>query len=344
MKGTWYAGSTYKYYTMLKKLYGGYVIAYDIVKKRGDFVPLDDDIIGKVGKPDLIFMLHHYRFYAQYLETYPGIPYVIIENDVDLMRDGDSEYDIEKHKKRIEGAGAIIFTCKNHVDYYKAKKFKLPYYEIIPLRPLKNDVVICPKEKIGDKELVYAGGIIRKRQNRDYFYRYLLPIFRKFMRAGWNIHIYPIYSHATIEGEHYKKKAFEKYHEEGCIIHGRMMFKDLTLEMSQYRAGLHVFNRKNTPVKAYNYCQKCISNKTWDYLAAGIPTIGYHPGAGGEIYDKKWGIVLKSLGRKQLEKLDNDLKKIKIDKALIYHETMEQDTNKFKRIVNHALGEEYSEQ
>jgi hypothetical protein len=327
MRGSWHAGSTYKYYTMLKKLYGGYMIADYITDKR---------IKDKLGKPDLIFMLHHFRFYDEYKNNYPNIPYVIIENDVDLMRNGVNGHTIEEHRKRIEEAGAIIFTCQSHADFYlKTLKFKLPYYEVIPLRPLKNDIVGYSKDKIGNRELVYIGGIVGEEKNKNFYYRYLIPIFKKFIRAGWNIHIYPIVN---------TKDILKTYLKIGCIFHEKMAFQDLTSEISQYRAGLHVFNRKNTPIKAYNYCQKCVSNKTWDYLAAGIPTIGYHPGVGGDIYDKKWGIVLKSLGKKQLEQLDDDLKKIKIDKALIYHETMERDTKKFQRIVNHALGEEYSEE
>ena len=69
-------------------------------------------------------------------------------------------------------------------------------------------------------------------------------------------------------------------------------------------------------------------NKLWEYLGAGIPTIGYLGGEGTKIYDGEWGVVLKSLAD------INDVELPVITREMQEEQAIEQDTPMVKEFID----------
>ena len=109
--------------------------------------------------------------------------------------------------------------------------------------------------------------------------------------------------------------------------------------MTKYTAGFHGYNKDHVPVGAYQYTQSCIGNKVWDYLAAGIPTIGYQGGRGMNIYKNKWGIVLRNIDEKTIKGIPERLEKLKITEKMREDNVMDKDLGKYKKIVNKIMKE-----
>jgi len=310
----WEVGTAYKNIQFMLENFGGYVIKNSV----------SEVIRYMSSNPDLMVVRGDTRRDYELALRYK-IPYILIENDVFSMRNGHST---EKDKVKIEKASAIIFTSEGHVEYCKEKGYKLPYYEIIHSRPLKKDLEFEPLPKLEGLNLVYAGGVGNAWESRkaNYGYRAYHEIFKKFIEAGWNVHIYPaIY------------KNLNQYREIGCVVHNALPADKILREISQYTAGFHGYNKTDVPEKAYNYTQRCIGNKVWDFLGAGIPTIGYQGGMGMDIYRNKWGIVLKSLSKSALDRIPKRLEKLKITDELRYREVMDNDFDKYQNVINEAL-------
>lgn len=303
----WVDGSSYKYYSLLMEHYGG-LITPDIKT---------------VPKPDLV-ICHGDRWpmYKQPLSM--GIPYILVEHDVYSLRTGQFYSD---EREKIENAFAVIFTSEDHLEYYRSLGFKLPPVGIVPLKPLKKDLVFIRKPKIGGKHLVYAGGLVTHDRKSSYFgYRAYHGIFKAFIQAGWIVHVY-------VPGS--LRRSFTDYVDIGCIVHGSLPYSTLLAEISQYTAGLQSYNRESVPEIAYKYTQLCRPNKLWDYLAAGIPTIGFQGGNGMEIYRDKWGVVVDNLNKETLRGLDKNLPKITDE--MRFKENMDDCMEVFKNFIDEAL-------
>ena len=264
-----------------------------------------------------------------------GIPYLLVEHDILSLRYAKKEENHQHDREKMENACAAIFTSEDHAEYYEnlSKRFgwDLPEYIVVHNRPLRKDTQFDEKKKLKNLNLVYAGGLLNKRLNSSYSYRTYLSIFRKFIEAGWNVHLYP-----TKFG---RKDILRSYGEIGCILHNWIPGNKIYQEMSQYTAGFHGYNKTDVPERAYQYTQLCRANKIYDYLASGIPTIGYQGGNGMEIYRDKWGIVIDDLEPETLKAIPERLKKIKILKKWRKDNVLEKEKDKFKHIINVALEE-----
>ncbi|GAJ22409.1 unnamed protein product, partial [marine sediment metagenome] len=198
------------------------------------------------------------------------IPYILIEHDINSLRRGLDRYTEKQGREKMGNASAVIFTSEEHAEYYekmkKKYKWKIPYYEIIHTRPLKKDLDFVPLNKLEGLNLVYAGGVVANwhKVNSIYGYRCYHEIFKRFIEAGWKVHVYSA-SH--------NQRLLREYRESGCITYNNLTYKELLKEMSKYTAGFHSYNKIGVSEIAYNYTQTCRGNKIWDYLAAGIPTI-----------------------------------------------------------------------
>jgi len=317
----WVDGSSYKFPTYLEK-------EFNINITRGK---IEGDIDLGICKGDF------YSSYKEFLKR--GIPYLLLEHDVVSLRFGLNEKFYKHDKELIENAVAVIFTSQDHADYYEGlkKKYKwhIPKYIVIPNKPLKKDIGFIPREKSEGLSLVYAGGLVpptsKGRMGNVYYYRAYYDIFKKFIGAGWKVHIYPCKTS--------NPKNFRAYRDIGCVVHEWINGGVIYQEMSQYTAGLHSYNKIGTPEKAFDYSQLCRANKIYDYLAAGIPTIGYQGGNGIEIYRDKWGIVIDDLEQETLKAIPERLKKIKITKKMRYDNVLEKERDKLEYIIGVALKE-----
>lgn len=314
----WDVGSSYKNINFMCDNFGGYIVQ-ESVAKAVQYIHKD--------KPKFMIVLGDGRTNHRIALEYK-LPYILIENDVSSMRRELSPKNREEEKTAIENATAIILTSEDHADYLKTQ-YKMPYYKVIHIRPLKKDLNFQPKPKTDYPSLVYAGGIANEDGRTSSFgYRCYHKIFKAFIEAGWEVHVYPAMPYNLSE-----------YKNLGCIVHEKIPYSELLREMSQYTAGFQGYNKEGVPEQAYNYTQTCRPNKLWDYLAAGIPTIGYQGGRGMDIYRNKWGMVIKNLSKENLSKLPERLKKIKITDEMRYENTMDNDLEAYNEIVEFVLRE-----
>jgi hypothetical protein len=173
---------------------------------------------------------------------------------------------------------------------------------------------------------VYAGGIIAG-TGGNYGYRGYKKIFKDFIDAGWTVHVYCNFT---------QKETLREYvNSIGVVGHGWWPYSELLKQMSQYSAGLQMFNKENVLPRAFAYTQQCRPNKTWDYLAASIPTIGLNAGNCAKIYvDGGWGIVIPDTDQKTLA----DIHLPEITEDMRFEQNMDKDIPEFDRVIQIALG------
>jgi hypothetical protein len=323
----WPVGSAYKYISLLMKHFGGVMLS----NQEDDFLGKDIAVISdfrhsiKKLKPDLIFCRGDWLRYFE-LAIDSNIPYVLIEQDIHSLRSRLLPKQIKKEKTMIESAAGVIFTSEDHLTYCQ-KNYKVPdNHVVIHLRPLLQDLAWLPKKKLPGKHLVYAGGIIKNAPGSKYGYRCYKRIFKAFIEAGWTVHIY---------GSKNQYDTVRAYTQEiGVIPHGWFPYPELLQEMSQYTAGLQAYAKVDVDDKAFAYTQTCRPNKTWDYLAAGIPTIGLYPGNCAKIYqDGGWGIVVPDTKRSTLENIELP----SFPENLRFEQVMDNDLDKLEKVVGLAL-------
>ena len=322
----WYEGTAYKNINIMKDNFGGIIIKDNVQEVRQyieeehpDFMVIRGD-----NRTD-------YRIAMRY-----KIPYLLIENDISSMRIGPREgYNTER--EMIENASAMILTSEGHAEYLIKKRttegWHIPYYKIIHTRPLKKDIEgLEQKPKKNGLNLVYAGGVMPAwtRNRRPFGYRCYHEIFSQFIKAGWNVHIY---------SASYNTGKLSEYKGIGCVVHETVEYKKLLQDMTRYTAGFHGYNKDHVPALAYQYTQECIGNKVWDYLAAGIPTIGFQGGRGMKIYNNKWGIVLKNVDEKTIQGIPKRLEKLKITEQMREENVMDNDLYKYKKLLNKIMRE-----
>jgi len=306
-------GSVYKYYTFLQETYGGLIINTN-----------EDNVALRLAKykPDLVFVrgdsADHYR-----IPLSLGIPYILIASDIYSMRQG-KQHPFEK--EMVENAAGLVFVTEDHLDYFTSLGYKVPLSKVIHLRPLKKDISFELKPKLEGLNLVYAGGInFWSRRNGLYGYRSFRNIFKSFIAAGWNVHIY----------SHNSTSCYPEYIEIGCICHNPLPYNELLVDLSQYTAGIQGYNKEDVPKASFDYTQTGRQNKTWDYLAAGIPVIGVNPGNTRKMYEGKWGIVAESFEVEYLKSLKDKLPIITEDMRLL--ETIDSDKPLFDELIDRAI-------
>lgn len=269
------------------------------------------------------------RYFAVWGDIYPTFnlcvrdkwEYILLEHDVTSMRAELTEKAFIAERNKIIQAKKIIFTSPAHREYV-LKKYAIPEKKtfVLYLRPLQRDLLFQPLPKLKGRNVVYAGGLMGKEAlDGKYGYRFYTEMFRTFINFGWNVHLYPI------------RKAPKVYEDIGCVYHDPLQEGvELYRELSQYTASLQIFNFDGVNKKAYDYCQKCYPNKLWLGLAAGIPTIGINGGEGMDLYNHKWGIVLKDL--KQIPEISDRIKYLDLKK---YRETenIESQLEELKKFI-----------
>ena len=174
-----------------------------------------------------------------------------------------------------------IFSSERHQEYITEKYGEQDAY-FIPSVPLLNWLPKQCKPKIAERNLVYFGGIIYD-WNSYFCYRYYYDLFKIFCDAGITIHIYP--SQVS--------KNLQKYADLGVVFHRTVPIQDLYGELTQYDVGFAGYNNLGINVDriAVNYATKCLPNKAFDYLFAGIPTLAYNLGYAGK-FTRNWGVCI----------------------------------------------------
>jgi hypothetical protein len=250
-------GSQYKYAEMFKR-----VCDLDVLHQPYDDLSGYDAFICEGDDPT--------RF------SIPKKPYILVAHDVASVRKDDATMRV-KERTMYRHARAVLFNSEP-LMHLTAQVHDLENVSLVGLRPLLRDLDFDPLPK-QDRSIVYAGGILGKtRHGTTFGYRVYHDIFKRLSSAGWTVHIYLAWGRA-------KRSFMTEYERLGCKVHDCIPQGALYREMSQYTMGFQGYGRKH-PYVAY-----CTPNKTWEYLGAGIPTLGYNTGAAGPIYNGKWGLV-----------------------------------------------------
>lgn len=263
-----------------------------------------------------------------------GIPYVLLQEDIWTWRTGEES---PNEQQMIENALAIVFTSEEH-QAYCADRYKLPPNIVVHLRPLRADLDFQPLPKLPGKTLVYAGGLVPKWSDRTgiFGYRAYHVIFRAAIEAEWEVHAYNPYlvGRGGAVTSYYKE-----YQDLGVISHKAVPNGELYRELSQYAAGLHGYNLTDVPQGPADYVQSCRPNKCWEYLAAGIPTIGVCPGRSGAIFDGKWGTVLQFRNAQELVQAFRDVTFPEITDEMRYAQTMDADIPLFRALLDPIIAQ-----
>jgi len=327
----WQVGSAHKYFTLLMNRYGGITLR----SRRNVAVIQDWKADVQRLKPALIFCRGDWLKYYQLPLMY-DIPYILIEQDVHSLRSKLLQRQLEIEREMCEKAAGVIFTSEDHLDYLQNEMhYKMPNVGVVHLRPLKQMLAWHPKKKLvydeddpNEKHLVYAGGIV-KTGGGNYGYRNYQSIFEAFVEAGWTVHVYGSKNqYATV-------RAMGKL--DGVVPHGWIPYEDLLCEMSQYTAGLQAYAQENVNTRQFAYTQSCRPNKTWDYLAAGIPTIGLYAGNCAKIYvEGGWGVTIPDTKRSTLEKIQLP----SFPPGLRFEQVMENDLSILEEVIATAIRNE----
>ena len=254
-----------------------------------------------------------YKFSYRY-----GLPYILNENDVASLRGNDIGEELEM----IEDASTILFTSE-----VLRKKMETMYdmadSHVVHLRPLRKDLDFDKKKpRFSGKNAVFAGGLFADDDDDAYSYRKYTDIFSRIIDSGWNLHLY--------SSSFSKNDVIRAYSDIGCHVHGHVQEADLYRELSQYDVGLQAFAKPGVS----DYVQYAVPNKTWLYLAAGIPTLGINSHV-SHIYEGKWGISSNEsdLSSKDLGSLLDNATSMKITDDMRYSEVIDNDIDTFRSML-----------
>lgn len=290
------AGSKYKYVRMLER-----VCDLDVVSR-----------LPQRRQHDFAVMIGYDRSqYRALIES--GTPYLLIANDVFGMRweqpdDGEAEC--------ARNASYVITNTPETLEWLQ-ENYGVKGGSVVFLRPLASDLDFEPLPKLEGKNIVYAGGLVAN--SAKYSYRDYREIFAVLQDAGWTVHCYPGWGY-TGAVDHYKKI--------GCVVHDPVPDgAALHRELSQYQVGFQGYAHGSQ----HEYCEAARPNKLWLYLAAGIPTVGYNTGRGGDLYAGKWGTVARSL--KTLPAAADRASKMQIPDELRRSQVIDADIDVFRAAV-----------
>ena len=170
-----------------------------------------------------------------------------------------------------------LFSSPGLADYV-VNKYKIKDHTIIPNLPLKEWHDFERMEKIGGENIVYFGGLTM--QDSLFNYRYYEEIFKIFINAGIDVHVYPA------------DEDFPGYEGLDLKIHPTVKdYKKLYSELSRYNVGFIGLNEVSC---TQDYAKICLPNKAFDYMTARIPTLSFNIGY-PEKYIKNWGICVNKL-------------------------------------------------
>jgi hypothetical protein len=244
-----------------------------------------------------------------------SIPYILVATDSDGMK---WKKCMEFEKEVVLNAAAVLTNTQEILDFFH-EEYGLEGGHTVHLRPLKKDLDFTPLEKLKGKNIVYSGGIVLK--DNPYDYRNYTEIFGLLRDAGWTVHIYPAWGNTN---------GLDEYERLGCVLHHPVKQGSLYRELSQYQAGFQGYGFG----KLQKYVEIARPNKLWEYLGAGIPTLGYNTGAGGEIYNGKWGLVAATPS--DIKKITPKVLKMKIDEEMRMEQTMDKELYVFYELLDEA--------
>lgn len=239
-----------------------------------------------------------------------GKPYVVSLHDVQSLRMGECPYPYEVDMLR--NATSIIATSQFFAGWAEHTIGATCPIHLIHLRPLAEFIEFTPLQKIGNT-VIYAGGI--SPDGGGHPYRQYAEWFAQMIDEGIAVHV----ASPGIQPR--------EYAEAGCIMHGDIDPRLLYRFMSQFSVGLQGY------AKFTEYLPWCLPNKTWEYLGAGIPTLGFGAlGNSPDIYvPGGWGVVKQD--DESWREATHRALSLRITDELRFEQTMDRDIVHFRDII-----------
>lgn len=206
-----------------------------------------------------------------------------------------SQYVVEERIANEESSGRIYIT-EGVKDYLRGQYGFNSEPEIVFNNYVPREIIPGRLEKKhssvdGETHIVYAGTITSQIEGHHYDLR---EIFRKIADHGYHIHVY-----ASRVDEAYCRLAQES----GYIhYHGHLDQRTLLRELTRYDYGWAGFN----DAKNKTHLDVCLPNKTFEYIACGLPVLSYpHKTLAEFIEGNELGFTVKGFNlEEELEERD----------------------------------------
>jgi len=307
----------YKYFSLLKDIYGGKIISG---RRELDYGGIEEGM--KRSSADL-FVISGQNHPQWKVANKLGIPYVLCQQDVwTLVLNSfgrTSKAQIRKaekeEKEMIEDAEGIIFTSEDHKAYCESR-YDLPSSIVVHLKPFKKDITFAPRKKLPGRNLVLSGCVMKK--GTSFSYKAYHEIFKNFIDRGWKVHILTPSPRSIIE-----------YIQIGCETHSSLPQHKIYEYLSQFDAGFVGYGNGGE-----EYIKTCRPNKLWEYLGAGIPTVALWNVSVPEDFHK-WGIQINTFD--EINNLDKHIQRINFTDQLRFEQTIDEDKERLKRFFDCVL-------
>jgi len=288
-----FAASRHKVYALCQQLYGPDSI--DVYRCQGklsdpEIADTDKEHIWTSPEDAIPALMQHQIIHAFCDEAAMLLPllktgrkFVAHQPDVYTMRGAQ---DIGEASVHMSEKTVSVFPSESCRRYMR-KKLHLPkkdtyVFKAMPVLAWQPELP-KPKDHVSNS-LVYAGYVTTDPAAPNGF-RYFADIFRKLLDAG--IHIYLMNAGEAVFPavlEAYKAPGMTNLH----IMVGKP-YRELYEELARYDVGFCGFTRPpELPDIVKDYGDQSLPNKTFDYMFAGIPTLG-HNMAEACPYVNKWG-------------------------------------------------------
>ncbi len=218
---------------------------------------------------------------------------VLDAHDLNIVRYGwDKAFEMGGEDVNAIGeCDGLIVPCDRYTEIIEEQgKLRIP---ILTLYSYVNEEDFVE----GDNDLggiVYGGSIYRPERNHPLPYRIYDNVARHFANKGIPFHIYP--------GRGYEKH-MPFYESIGSVVHNTLDQKKWIKELSRHDWGFC-----GSPVK-HRQWDNTLSNKLFDYIAAGIPAIIYQAKATEDMFGLRGiGVVVKDLKEVEEYYRDRDLR------------------------------------
>lgn len=252
-------------------------------RRKTKWLLLQNAMDDRRNRPDVCFSMTYMKTWAlnAVLNGYPLVP---VLDDIQSIHVCGSRNVLPYDRIWAEHAAGFITASEGFMPFVEQVTGEKPNYFYLPLKYSRKELRF-KKRQTRPKTVVYVGGLISpiftQTTHMEYDYRDMSSYFKEILDAGWEVHCY------TPNWEDPRSRAY--YKALGCKMHG-FLAPPIYEEISKYEVGIMGYREGCNP-----YALVCTPNKTFDYLGAGIPTLGVgETGMASDIFVKGgWGTVKK---------------------------------------------------